>query len=144
SGHRLCVAGQGVRRWLRFTTAALPGSGCVLIDNPNLTEAVERQLLQVQESLYERVFDRAPAERVDRGIVRMAQPCGPKHACDRTADRDPFAQSLHAWLPHGHHTEPDRPELTGSTEQKARSQPCEPKHPLPVDPRPTHCDAWTT
>jgi hypothetical protein len=40
--------------------SALPGSGCVLVDNPNLTEAVARQLLQAQESLYERVVDRAP------------------------------------------------------------------------------------
>ena len=74
----------------------------------------------------------------------MAQPCGPKHACDRTAGRSPFIQLLHDWPPHGHHTETDRPELTGSTEQKARSQPCEPKRPLPVNPRPTHCDAQTT
>ncbi|MFF6805924.1 hypothetical protein [Streptomyces sp. NPDC012616] len=54
---------------------------------------------------------------------------------------DPFTQSLHAWPPHGHHTETYNPELTGDTEQKARSQPCEPKRPLPVAPRPTHCDA---
>ncbi|MGW3653286.1 hypothetical protein [Streptomyces sp. NPDC000878] len=32
----------------------------VLIDNPNLTEAVERQLLQAQEPRYERVADCAP------------------------------------------------------------------------------------
>lgn len=80
-------------------------------------------------------------QRVDRGIVRIAQPCGRKHACNLTVAGEAVARSLHAWPPHGHHTEPDRPELTASTEQKARSQPCKPKRPLPVDLRPTHCDA---
>ncbi|EKX67797.1 hypothetical protein STRIP9103_05568 [Streptomyces ipomoeae 91-03] len=34
--------------------------GEAIIGNPNLTEAVERQLFQAQESLHERVVDRAP------------------------------------------------------------------------------------
>ena len=51
---------------------------------------------------------------------------------------------LHDHCTHGHHAEPDRPKPTGGTKQKARSQPCGPKRPPLVDPRPTHCDAQPT